>query len=79
MNFFDIKRNWVDINRKENTMSLNLPVLYEIADKAARVKSKKAYRDFEKWVKGVIQTYQDAAIERVANTHLFRLREQFSY
>ncbi len=60
-------------------MSVNLLVLYEIADKAARVKSKKAYKDFEKWIQGVISTYHDAVIERVANTHLFRLRSQFAF
>ncbi len=57
----------------------NLLILYEIADKAARVKTKKAYKDFEKWIRQVVETYHDAAIERVAGMHLFRLREQFSY
>ncbi len=60
-------------------MSVNLLVLYEIADKASRVKTKKAYREFEKWVRNIVSTYQDAAIERVAGMHLFQLREQFSY
>jgi hypothetical protein len=60
-------------------MSVNLLILYEIADKAARVKSKKAYKDFEKWVREVVSKYQDAAIERVASTHLFRLRSQFAF
>jgi len=54
-------------------MSINLLVLYEIADKASRVKTKRAYKQFEIWVKGILSTYQDAAIERVANIHLFRL------
>lgn len=75
----DIKRNWGDFNRKENKMSINLLVLYEIADKASRVKTKRAYREFEKWAKNIVQTYHDAAIERVANMHLFRLRSQFSF
>lgn len=60
-------------------MSVNLLVLYEIADKASRVKTKKAYREFEKWVRSVVSTYHDAAIERVASMHLFKLREEFSY
>ena len=77
--FSDIKRNWVDLNRKENKMSFNLLVLYEIADKASKVKTKKAFREFEKWVKNVLQDYHDAAIEKVANIHLFRLRSQFSF
>ncbi len=77
--FKDIKRNWVDVSRKENLMSVNLLVLYEIADKASRVKTKKAYKEFEKWVKGLIRTYQDAAIEQVARVHLFKLRQEFSF
>ncbi len=60
-------------------MSINLLVIYEIADKASRVKTKKAYREFEKWIKNVIHTYHDAAIEQVAKIHLFQLKEQFSY
>lgn len=60
-------------------MSVNLLVLYEIADKASKVKTKKAFKEFEKWVRNVISTYHDAAIERVASMHLFKLREQFSF
>ena len=79
MNSLDIKRSWTDLNRKDNTMSINLLIVYEIADKASRVKTKKALKEFEKWVKGIIRTYQDAAIERVARVHLFQLKEQFSF
>ena len=75
----DIKRNWVDFNRKDSLMSVNLLLLYEIADKAAKVKSKRAFKQFERWVKSLVATYHDAAIERVANMHLFRLRSQFSF
>ena len=60
-------------------MSINLLLLYEIKEKAARVNSKKAYREFERWVKNLLQTYQDAAIERVARISLFSLQERFSY
>jgi hypothetical protein len=60
-------------------MSVNLLLLYEIADKASRVKTKKALREFERWVKNIVQIYHDAAVERVANMHLFRLRSQFSF
>jgi hypothetical protein len=60
-------------------MSANLLILYEIAYKASKVKSKKAFREFEKWARSVVSTYHDAAIERVASMHLFRLREQFSF
>ncbi|MBX4191710.1 MAG: hypothetical protein KW804_02850 [Candidatus Doudnabacteria bacterium] len=60
-------------------MTANLLVLYEITDKAARVKSKRAYREFEKWVSNIISTYQDAAIQRVASMHLFQLKAQFSF
>ncbi|OGE73678.1 MAG: hypothetical protein A3I07_01670 [Candidatus Doudnabacteria bacterium RIFCSPLOWO2_02_FULL_42_9] len=60
-------------------MSVNLLVLYEIADKAARVKSKKAFKEFEKWLKQIVINSKDTAIEKVANIHLFRLREQFAY
>ncbi len=59
-------------------MSLNLLVIYEIADKASQVSSKKAFRDFEKWIVDIVATYRDSAIERVANIHLFKLRDQFS-
>lgn len=57
----------------------NLLIVYEIADKASRVKTKTAYRDFERWVKKIIRTYHDATVAQVAKIHLFRLREQFSY
>jgi hypothetical protein len=60
-------------------MSVNLLVLYEIADKASRVKTKRAFKEFEKWAHNIITTYHDAAIEKVASMHLFRLKEQFSY
>lgn len=59
-------------------MSVNLLVLYEISDKAAGVKTRKAYIEFEKWVKNILHTYHDAAIERVAKMHLFRLQSQFN-
>lgn len=57
----------------------NVLVVYEIAYKASQVKSKRAYKQFEIWVKDIVRTYQDAAIERVANIHLFKLRQQFSF
>ena len=60
-------------------MSVNLLILYEIADKASKVKSKKSFKAFEKWVRHVISTYQDAAIQKVASMHLFRLKSEFSY
>lgn len=60
-------------------MSINLLLLYEIADKASRVKTKKAFREFERWVRNIISTYHDAAIQKVASMHLFRLREEFSF
>ena len=60
-------------------MSINLLLLYEIKDKASKVNSKKAYRDFERWIKNMLQTYHDAAIEQVANIALFSLRDQFGY
>ncbi|MEJ0021997.1 MAG: hypothetical protein WDN47_05535 [Candidatus Doudnabacteria bacterium] len=56
----------------------NVLVVYEIAYKASQVKSKRAYKHFEIWVKDIVRTYHDAAIERVANMHLFRLRSQFA-
>ena len=57
----------------------NVLIVYEIAYKASQVKSKRAYKQFEIWVKDIVRTYHNAAIERVANTHLFRLRQQFSF
>jgi len=59
-------------------MSGNLLVLYEIADKAASVKSRRTYKEFERWVKEIVSKYHDQAIERVARIHLFKLQEQFS-
>jgi hypothetical protein len=59
-------------------MPFNLLILYEIKEKASMVSSKKAYREFERWVRSVLETYKDAAIERAANIQLFRLRDQFA-
>lgn len=56
----------------------NVLVVYEIAYKAQQVKSKRAYKQFEIWVKDIVRTYHDAAIERVANIHLFNLRNQLA-
>ncbi len=55
----------------------NVLVVYEIAYKASQVKSKRAFKQFEIWVKKILADYHDAAIERVANMHLFRLRSEF--
>ena len=60
-------------------MSNNLLLLYEIKSKASMVKSKKAFREFERWVQNLMQTYHDAAVDQVAKICLFRLQEQFSY
>ncbi|MEJ0020949.1 MAG: hypothetical protein WDN47_00010 [Candidatus Doudnabacteria bacterium] len=59
-------------------MSANVLVLYEIASKAATVKTKKALGEFEEWVRGVSTAHNDASVEKVARIHLFRLRSQFS-
>ncbi len=59
-------------------MSTPLLLLYEIKERAAKVNSKKAYREFERWVKNLLQTYHDAAVEQVAHISLFSLRERFS-
>lgn len=58
-------------------MSINLLVLYEIADRASRVTTKKAYRDFEKWVSNILSTTRDAAVERAARIQLFKLRDVY--
>lgn len=55
----------------------HLLLLYEIADKAGRVRSKKALREFERWIKDVLVRYHDAAVEHVAHMHLFRLKELY--
>jgi len=59
-------------------MPINLLLLYEIKAKAAQVRTKKAYREFEKWVKDITTTYHDAAVEKVANICLYSLQEQFA-
>jgi len=56
----------------------NLLLLYEIKSKAAQVHTKKAYREFEQWVRNLTQTYHDAAVEQVAKICLYNLKEQFS-
>jgi len=59
-------------------MPINLLLLYEIKAKAAQVHTKKAYREFEKWVKNITKTYHDAAVEQVAKICLYSLQEQFA-
>lgn len=60
-------------------MSNNLLLLYEIKSKAALVNSRTAFIKFERWVKNLMKTSQDAAVERVARICLFNLQERFSY
>ncbi len=60
-------------------MSMNVLIIYEIKDKAAKVTSKRAFREYERWIKNLLQTYHDAAVEQVARICLFGLREQFSF
>ena len=60
-------------------MSLNVLVLYEMADRASRVTTRKALREFEKWVLNTITLYKDATIERMARSHLFRLKSQLAF
>jgi hypothetical protein len=56
----------------------HLLVLYEVAEKASKVTSKKTLRAYEKWVYETMRTYHDAAVEQVARIHLFRLKEQYN-
>lgn len=60
-------------------MALNVLLIYEIKDKAAKVTSKKALREYERWIKNLLQTYHDAAVEQVARISLFTLKQQFSF
>lgn len=60
-------------------MSANLLLVYEIAYKASKVKTKKSFKEFEKWIKQILKATHDAAVEQVARIHLFRLQEQFSF
>ena len=59
-------------------MPNNLLIIYEIAQRAAHVTNKTAYKRFERWVKRVISDCKDAAVERVAMIHLIQLQQQFS-
>ncbi len=59
-------------------MAFNLLVIYEITYKASMVTSRRKLKEFEQWVRGVLQTYNDAAVARVANMQLFRLRDSFN-
>lgn len=59
-------------------MAINLLVLYEITDKASRVTTRKAYKEFERWVKSAIELYKGTDIERIARGHLFRLKHQLA-
>lgn len=70
---------FLKLTLKEKYMSRHLLLIYEIKDKAAQVNSKKALKDFERWVKGLLKTYQDAAVEQVAHICLFGLRERFAF
>jgi hypothetical protein len=56
----------------------HLLVLYEIAEKASKVTSRRALRAYEKWVYATMRDYNDSSIEQVARIHLFRLKEQYS-
>jgi hypothetical protein len=60
-------------------MPKNLLIIYEIASKAAHVTSKTKYKEFERWVKKIVIECKDAAVEKVANIHLIRLQQQFSF
>ena len=60
-------------------MPFHLLTLYEIADRASKVTSKRALMEFEKWVKEIVRSCNDALIERHANIHLFQLKSQFSF
>jgi hypothetical protein len=55
----------------------NLLVFYEIKDKASKVRTKKALREFEQWVNQTLKNYHDAAVEQVARIHLIQLKEQY--
>jgi hypothetical protein len=60
-------------------MPKNLLIIYEIGLKAARVTNKTRYKEFERWVRKIVNECKDAAVERVANIHLIRLQQQFSF
>jgi hypothetical protein len=57
---------------------MKLLLLYEIAERAAKVTSRKNLVDFERWVTETLRNYKDATIERVARSQLFRLKDQFA-
>jgi hypothetical protein len=59
-------------------MSFNLLVIYEIADKASRVTSRAALREYEQWVRSVLAKSKDAVVEQVARRHLFQLKDRFA-
>lgn len=60
-------------------MSFHLLTLYEIADRAGRVRSKKALLEFEAWVRQTVQACNDALVERHARIHLFELKSRYSF
>jgi|GEM_PF-2288361 len=80
----DIRKNWsegfggANIIQQIKPMSLNLLLLYEIKAKASAVTSKRKFREFERWVGDLLETYKDAALERAARIQLFRLRDEFA-
>ncbi len=55
----------------------NLLVLYEIAERASKVRNLRSLRQYESWISNILKHYHDAAIEQVARIHLFRLKEQY--
>ncbi len=60
-------------------MTSYLLAIFEIKEKAARVTSKRAYKEFERWVVNLVQTCNDAAVEKVARIYLFQLQSQYAY
>jgi hypothetical protein len=56
----------------------NLLIIYEIADKAARVTSKAAFREFEKWANQIIGLYKDRGVEQTAKVHLYKLKDMYA-
>jgi hypothetical protein len=80
----DIRKNWAEgfggasIIQQIKPMSLNLLLLYEIKAKASAVTSKRKFREFERWVGDLLETYKDAALEQAARIQLFRLRDEFA-
>jgi len=57
---------------------MSLLAFYEIKEKASKVLDRNSYRDFERWISGIIASTRDQALAAYARRSLAQLRYQFN-